>query len=263
MLERILVPLDGSGTAERVLPHVRRLALRQGSEVVLLRVLEPRLIDLHDEAESYLQAEAAPLAKAGLRVRAMVRIGSPAETILEIAEKLPVSLIAMTTHGQSGFQRWIFGSVAVKLLHAESKIPIYLHRPEVEDAPIRRLLVPTDGSDESLAAVPYAIDLAKTFDAEIVGVTVRQFPYEFPNEAAPERKLEALLEPIRALRIPAVGVVQEGNPAERILETAKERGAGAIVMSTHGRSGVSRWVIGSVAEKVIAGAEVPVLVVRG
>jgi nucleotide-binding universal stress UspA family protein len=143
LYEKILVPLDGSALAECVLPHVKAIAAGRGTgQVVLLRVVEPLpagtppAIDFElvqkagvKAAEEYLARIKAELSKEGLNVEAKVLTGRPAETITEFAQRNKVDLITLATHGRSGISRWVFGSVADKLVRSSSA-PVLLIRPK-------------------------------------------------------------------------------------------------------------------------------------
>jgi nucleotide-binding universal stress UspA family protein len=151
MFERILVPLDGSGLAESVLPHARELAARFNSELILLQVLEsaPRMLgesnapgvpeestrtvqDEHartvEDARRYLETVLAGAGGDGFERRTEVVSGQPAETILEYAERANVSLICLSSHGRGGIGRLVFGSVADHVIQ-NSSIPLLLLRP--------------------------------------------------------------------------------------------------------------------------------------
>jgi len=143
LYEKILVPLDGSELAECVLPHVRAIAAASGTgQVVLLRVVEPLpagtppAVDFEvvqkagvKAAEGYLARIKAQLSKEGLNVEAKVLTGRPAETIIDFAQGNKVDLIAIATHGRSGIRRWVFGSVADRLVRSSS-VPVLLIRPK-------------------------------------------------------------------------------------------------------------------------------------
>jgi nucleotide-binding universal stress UspA family protein len=142
MYQKILVPLDGSKLAECVLPHVRAIATGCGiKEVVLLRVVEPippeapPATDFEavqkaafGAAEKYLAGIQVELSKEGLNVEAKVLTGRPAETIADFAQHNEVDLITIATHGRSGVSRWVFGSVADRLVRSSSA-PVLLIRP--------------------------------------------------------------------------------------------------------------------------------------
>jgi nucleotide-binding universal stress UspA family protein len=142
MYRKILVPLDGSELAECVLPHVKTVASGCGAEhVILLRVVEslpaelpPAVVELVQKAGvkaagKYLARKKAQLSKEGLTVEAKVLTGKPAETISEFAQSEKMDLIAIATHGRSGIGRWVFGSVADRLVHS-SFVPTLLIRPK-------------------------------------------------------------------------------------------------------------------------------------
>lgn len=142
MYAKILVPLDGSQLAEEALPHAIALASHYDAEVILLQVVIPLYrpwvreanISSHDllqllrqQAADYLQGQVAQLQAQSLRVRSLVLEGQVAETILYFVREEHIDLIAMSTHGRSGVGRWVFGSVASRILEG-SPVPILLIR---------------------------------------------------------------------------------------------------------------------------------------
>jgi nucleotide-binding universal stress UspA family protein len=143
MYQKILVPLDGSDLAECVLPHVKAIGSGCGvGQLILLSVVAPLHgeipSDIHVEivqeagvkaAKEYLTKIKARLSKEGFDVKAEVLTGRPAETISDFAQHNKVDLIAIATHGRSGISRWIFGSVADRLVRS-SLVPILLIRPK-------------------------------------------------------------------------------------------------------------------------------------
>jgi nucleotide-binding universal stress UspA family protein len=144
--KKILVPLDGSTLAEAALPHAQALASSDEAEIYLLRVsvnpaaefsfsdpsLASDFVDaMEAETLAYLQSIRARLQRAGIRTSFLIRKGSIAETILEVAAGVHADIIAMSTHGRSGISRWLLGSVADRVVH-HSPIPVLLIRPQVE-----------------------------------------------------------------------------------------------------------------------------------
>lgn len=142
MYKKILVPLDGSKTAEVVLAHAQALAFSEGAEIVLLRVAmnvalefamtDPAIIenviqDLQAQSQKYLDDIQAQLKAANIRSSAMVREGAVADVILQTAEELGVDVIAMSTHGRTGPARWLLGSVADRVVR-NSNVPVMLVR---------------------------------------------------------------------------------------------------------------------------------------
>jgi nucleotide-binding universal stress UspA family protein len=274
MITRILVPLDGSFMAEEALHSVRSILRRRDAEVLLLHATgffplaegDPSGVEEHlrQEGERYLRGVERGLAQEGAKVRSLVRLGSAAEAILDTARTEHASLVAMTTHGRTGLPRWVFGSVAEKVLRT-CPVPVLLDRsfagkrPE-ERALIRTILVPIDLSELSLQVIPPVAELASLFEAKVVILNVCG---EGSSCAFPVPQITRAYEELRSAGVPAEPAMAQGDPAAGILETALERSADLIAMTTHGRSGVSRWMLGSVTEKVLRCARVPMLVVRG
>jgi nucleotide-binding universal stress UspA family protein len=134
MYDTILVPLDGSKRAEKILPYIKELAFTRGSTVLLLQVIDPAsfmvapydMVPYHDpemaknlvaEAKSYLTALANALREEGLDVKCMVEQGSVVHTILKVAEREKADLIALASHGRTGLARVFYGSVAAGILN--------------------------------------------------------------------------------------------------------------------------------------------------
>jgi nucleotide-binding universal stress UspA family protein len=151
--KHILVPLDGSELAELALTDALSLAQLNQAEVVLLQVISPfeyivgdsapmtfvdELVKIHqDEALNYLEGITGREEGKNLKVHLAVEIGTPAETIIDYAHQEPIDLIVMATHGRSGLRRWVYGSVADKVLRG-ADVPILLVRahPVQEKAPV-------------------------------------------------------------------------------------------------------------------------------
>ena len=143
MYKKILVPLDGSPLAEAVLPHAQALAKSEGAEIVLLSVpvtpnldylsrtpgLATQIIeDAERETEAYLKTEVEKLTEEGTKVTSVMREGPIPEMILMVAAEVHADVIAMSTHGRSGIQRWLMGSVADRVVH-HAHIPVMLIHP--------------------------------------------------------------------------------------------------------------------------------------
>jgi nucleotide-binding universal stress UspA family protein len=297
MMRKIAIPLDGSPFAERVLAHIPRFGKPDDVELLLVRVIEttryysyiaPDAVHIFDltqwrqEAENYLKRVAGELRELGYRLYTTVVDGDVATSICEVASAQDADLIAMTTHGRSGLQRWIMGSVADRIIRTTQK-PVYLVRPGKEvlsgGAP-QRILVPLDGSALAEAALAPALELTSNNDAELLLVQAVELPELWGEEFVSAETVAALpsLEEQETLaRIYLEGIaaslrqdgrivrihVETGHPATVVASVAAAQTVDTIVMSTHGRSGLSRWVFGSVAEKVVRTVDCPVLLVRG
>lgn len=269
LLSRILVPLDGSDTAEAVLSHLRRILPRQTSSLILVHATPFAPWIDEQQSEKYLRRVAFQLTNDGYPATPLLRMGSPAEVILETALHERASLIALTTHGRTGAARWVLGSVAERVLQASPlpvlvvrSLPSKLSRGRLESLPVRRFLVPLDGSAQSLAALRPVLDLARPVDAQVTLLHVDEpFPYEGRWEP-PDETLKLADQTLREACIPARVEHRKGDPAEEILKASEEEGADLVAMTTHGRSGPSRWIFGSVAARILRSSSVPLLVVR-
>lgn len=281
MFERVLVPLDGSPLAETILSQVRRILFWKDAEIVILRAVSiPPLLagnvasytaQAEEEAKAYVRGQELKLAEKGAKVRSLVRTGPAAGAILEVAESEKATLVAMTTHGRSGLSRWAFGSVAEKVLRA-SPIPLLMTRSFVTDASgtaraatpqelrVQKILVPIERSKLSLEIVPYVAELARLFDAKVLLLNV------CGQEAscdAPMVEMTHAYEHLRESGLAAEPLMRQGDPAEQILQVSRDLSVDFIAMTTHGRSGPAKWPLGSVAEKVLRHASMPLLLVRG
>jgi len=268
LLNRVIVPLDGSTHAEAILSQLRRILHPHESHLTLLHAI-PAAPWVHHEEEKYLRRVAFQLTNDGYPTTSQIRAGSPAETILETALVERASLIALTTHGRTGAARWVLGSVAERVLQASSvpvlvarSFPPTVCRGKLESQPIRNFLVPLDGSRHSLGALVPVLNLARPVDAHVTLLHVTEpSPYEGRWEP-PDETLKEADQVLRAACIPARVEHRKGDPAEVILKAAEEEGIDLVAMTTHGRTGPSRWIFGSVAAKVLRAAPVPMLVVR-
>lgn len=300
MCEKILVPLDGSKTAENVLPYARCFARNLQIPVELLAVVDvaemsrnisaaeglflDTLID--DETRrcgDYLEGIAKNFPTGSVQYR--VEKGKAAEVIVESAATEKTTLIAMATHGRSGLNRWLVGSVAEKVLRATAN-PLLLVRAKEETplwnmAALKSIIVPLDGSELAEAILPAVKDLAKNLDLEVILLRAYAVPYGvytagegFYDPANLEafraqvrgEAIEYLEKKTAALKRNGVAnvtyVAKEGLSADEIISIGRERPDNLIAMCTHGRSGVKRWALGSVTETVVRHAAGPVLVMR-
>ncbi|MGZ8532100.1 MAG: universal stress protein [Candidatus Binatia bacterium] len=285
MYKKILVPLDGSKLAEQVLPYARSLAGAYGAAVTLLRVSDPdaRLpFSASQSASDYLNYTAASLQP--LSVESLEKIGKPAEVIVDSAAAGSNCLIAMATHGVTGPRRWFLGSVASKVVQSAAN-PILLIRPMEEGLPpatitLKRVVVPLDGSGLAEKVLPHVASLARKLKLEVQLVrayapppdaylvadgVIDQGPAQFRRSMHEEceKYLDGKVAGLRADGVdPVTATVIEGDAANEIVELAAGSPQSLIAMSTHGRSGVGRWVLGSVAERVVQYSRAPVLLIR-
>jgi nucleotide-binding universal stress UspA family protein len=299
MLKNIVVPLDGSDLARRALEPALGLAGQAGGTVTLVRVpvmahmvvpadsgyavLYPEQSLEHSakQAQDYLETLRAALAAgpqpAGTaRVQIEVRRGDVAEAIAGAAAAHEAGLIVMSSHGYSGFTRWLLGSVAEKALRIAPCPVLVVRSPE----PLRHMLVPLDGSPLSEGALGPALEVAAALGLKVTLLravpTVDSSEMEHLNHIergfgrrVEEELVDAAKEYLQELSrqhsragLKLETTVRFEPAAEAILEFAETHAADLIAMATHGRTGLQRWVYGSVTEKVLRGAPHSMLVVR-
>jgi nucleotide-binding universal stress UspA family protein len=278
MAERVLLPLDGSPQAESVLPQIRRLLEKRDAELVLVRAVHliPAtdvdygilVAELQEQAEKHLAAVEKRLRDEGLRVRGVVAQGPPADVIVETARAEKATLIAMGTHGRTGMARLIFGSVT-ELVLRRAGVPVFLVRTGEAAAPppkarlFGRILVPIGAGELSLKVLDVVREFARPHDSKVFLLhVVEENPYE-TRWNFPTGELKLAADRLINATIPTQTIFRKGDAAKEILAAAKDEDIDLIAMTTHGRRGVPRWVLGSVAEKVLRGATVPMLVVKG
>ncbi len=319
MFKKILVPLDGSEHARKIVGWATGLARALGAEIVLLSVIDPEDIDILEattrglekhsatggsavssavrtpadvinqaiaQAENDLQSEAEKIKAEGVRSSVSVGAGSPAEVIVSEAHAESVDLIAMATRRESALARGVLGSVTDRVLHSTSIPLLTLYPGEIHDfkdssGGPERIIVPLDGSALSESAIQPAMEIAKASGAEIIFTEILRLPFfgvgvagieygagdysgDFGIEA---QKLEistylrSFIRDAEASGIKASENVRSGSPSQQIVEEASEIDGSIIVMASHGSGGLKRWVVGSVADKVIRSARRPVLVI--
>lgn len=310
MYSKVVIPLDGSELAEGVLPHVAEVIRDRGSQVYLLSVaplmkgMSPAAVDappppdgvrgerkrVEEELVAYLQTVAKELEPVAADVQVGVRFGRQADEILAFVSDVGADLIAMSTHGRSGIGRWVFGSVADRMLRGAA-CPVLLVRARSRGAvtaplprtPYECILVPLDGSELAEQVLPYVKALIRPNHTSIHLVSVlttglgdrtvallTSYPPGLRLATTAlhhaEIQLRSYLRSVAAVlreRGAAVHIaIQRGSPADEILACAAKVEADLISMTTHGFSGLSRWVYGNVAGKVLQGAHAPVLLVR-
>src|SRR6266568_4084621 len=299
MYTRILIPLDGSKAAEKVLPYARALAGRLKVPVELMEVIDiadmvthiavekARYLDtmIEDRArssEAYLEGVAKTFPEAG--VKCAIEKGRAAEVIIGKAEADPGTLIAMATHGRSGIDRWLLGSVAEKVLRGTAN-PLLLIRGADEvktegEATLKSVIVPLDGSELAESVLPTVVEIAKKLNLEITLFRAYNIPYsaygggdgyyaiDFNELIAVMRDeaqeyLEKKKAELKKQGLEKVSYIsKEGFSADQIISLGRNTPDNLIAMCTHGRSGVKRWVLGSVTETVVRHSGDPVLVLR-
>jgi nucleotide-binding universal stress UspA family protein len=292
MIGKILVPLDGSDEAKAIMPYVTRLALGLGVPIVLLSVLDQGSLDVDDPDFSSLYERAAAgarerlhdvahgLAEEGVDATGVTVSGKSPKEIIEEADRRECGLIAMSTHGRNVLARGILGSVTDRVVHL-SHVPVLAITPERartyrgSDATLTKIMAPLDGSSLAESALPYVVELAHKLSLEVMLVRVIEpvhvfwmdhFPASLAEEQeAIEAEAKAYLSDMAA-RLATEGLSVNwqllfGHTATTIVELAGETPHDIIVMASHGRSGFTRWALGSVSQALIRGTGDPVLIV--
>lgn len=280
--ERILVPLDGSTEAAEVLTQVAGLLRSPGAECTLLTVVERfrnplRPLSASEVgdverlalASAALRERTAEVEALGARVKFEVVSGVAAEAILANVDAASPSLVVMRSLARRS-SSWLRGSVSQRVLR-HCPAPLLILPPGQVEHPFSKILVPLDGSDTGLAVLPAVEQLARLSSSTVVLARFASGEQEFiaagedAGPATPAR-LRASLAPMKT-RLEQLGTevqlrVGFGDPAERILAVAKEEDTDLIAMTTHGRSGWSRWTFGSVADRLFSRCQRSLLVVR-
>lgn len=295
MFDRILVPLDGSERAEAILTHIAPFLRAADAELVVLAVVEGAdaqrkpdiaLLDAaRERAERYVESVRERLAEAGLRATSSIRPGRPATQILAAAEEVEADLIALASHGYGGLERLFYGSTAERVLRA-SDVPVLLVKSWIEwDDPADRyealplepigwrdILVPLDGSREAEWALPLAAKLARSQQGRVhllrvVPILPRTGFWIPPPEGGPDAGgekdyLALLADGLNRSGVETRTFVAHGAVIDAIRAYVDEHTVGLIAMTTHGRSGWSRWMLGSVSESLLRSLHTPILLRR-
>jgi len=281
---RMLIPLDGSELAERALPYAKNLAKTKGSEVILFTVSVASVGQLDRPMKAYLELNAKELESQGIKASIAISYGNMSDEIIKFADKNKIDLIIISTHGQSGIKRWVLGSVALKVLHGTCT-PVLLIKSrahKISEVEFKKILIPIDGSPFSEASIPYVKELAKGTDGEIVLLRVSEPPVLSADRSPAikpsweeyrdilmteiQRQAEEYMEGIKAnieksgIKVRSQAIL--GKAVESILRVAQKENINLIAMTTHGRTGVSRWIYGSVASRIVEESLQPVMLIR-
>lgn len=284
-MKRILVPLDGTEWAASILPDAMRLA-GPGGELVLVRDVTSAIYDpvtgyysenvAFEAAQEYLDAQMKKLCEAGVAAETNVLcLFDRAWAIDEAARVFKADMIACATHGRSVSGRLVRGSIAWKAM-AHSPVPGLLRHPNGEtevvppaDAVPRRILVPLDGSTEAERAIPLAVQLANEWHAELwlthvlVDMPIPALAY-YPNVVPPplntsdKQDARMYLDGLAAQLPGSVHIsVLIGPVTDALAQEIEKSSITDVVMATHGRTGLPRVILGSVADELIHRLHVP------
>lgn len=292
MYEAILVPTDGSDPARAAARHAVSLARGFDATVHLLSVVDEGgyskgLVDYDAQMREHraaLEAEAREaiadiepiVAEADRTCITAVEHGSPHDVIESYATLEGIDLIAMGTHGRTGLDRLLMGSVTERVMRT-ADVPVLATRTAPDSGPeYDEVLIPTDGSEGATAAVDHGLAIARQFDATahvLSVVPVGRYAAGYDAGPGIPDVVEALTESSRraveavAERAEQMGVeyrthVAEGTPYSSIRNYVDDLDVDIVTMGTHGRRGIRRYLLGSVTERTVRTSDVPVVAVR-
>jgi nucleotide-binding universal stress UspA family protein len=283
MYDSILLPVDGSEHAAKIVHHAAELAQWTGATIQVLfvadttqdsvTVVDGTVVDaLEQEGETIVADVAEILETLGVEHGTDVVQGNPAPTIADYAERYDYDLIVLPTHGRTGISRYLLGSVTEKVVRL-SDVPVLTARMQSDEQltfPYETILIPTDGSLASTAAARHGLALAATLDATVhvlsvvddtsLGPDVRSALSADELERPATEAVESVVTEADDYDLAHVQTyVEHGPPAEVISEYIETSDINAVVMGSSGRRGVDRILLGSVAEKTVRSAPVPVI----
>jgi nucleotide-binding universal stress UspA family protein len=290
MLQKILVPLDGSSLGELSLNYAAELARSMNSELHLVSVCDRISKEYRNICSVYVgkMSEGLRSFKRGKtalpQVRTAVIDGQPDVKILDYAAENKIDLIILVSHGHSGIMPWATGSTANKIIQ-KSSIPVLLIRAsdniDTKQVPglFKKILVPLDGSAMSEAVLPYVKEIAAHSGSEIIlldvlehGQHVRTIGgidyFEYSDEQVEAMRLEiiAYLDRINGQLVKdgftVKSIVKKGDIAREIIDTIIQEDVNLVAMSSHGKSAATKWVLGSVSQKILQTGKKPLLLVR-
>ncbi|HEX6558259.1 MAG TPA: universal stress protein [Longimicrobiales bacterium] len=302
MAAPILVPVDGSSFSEQAVALAADLAKRAGAPLHIVQVhtfshpvAYPEIVPPYEpdwetalrihQRDHLARLRNDTFTATGLNPTAALLEGPIVDCLVHYVESHGIGQIVMTSHGRGGLSRAWLGSVASELVRFVG-VPVLLIRPSntvhhrTELNSIRHVLVPLDGSLLSESVLPYAVDLARTCDARITLIEAVPPVYaisgggQVPDVSTDVRAAEAArnetaryLEHVAGMLRGAglnveIGVLTHWQAAHAIIDYATDHAVDLIAMATHGRGAWSRWVVGSVADKVLRGCQIPMLVLR-
>lgn len=279
---KMLVAFDGSPSAENALIQAFKLARDEKIWITVATVVPSYdgdmdltgVSDIHKllrrPGEKILSRAAGFAEKEGVLIKTVIEEGIPHERLLEIAvSENSSSLILMGRRGLSRIEKSLVGSTTARVIgHSINDVLVI---PEGSEIGWQRILVATDGSRHSIQAAEKAIDIARSYKGSLLVLGVVDFPAEFYGEAPDVvehmvREMQGFVSAVRekaeAAGVEASGRVMEGDAHAAITETARKERIQAIVLGSHGRTGIKRLLMGSVAEKVIGYAHCPTLVAK-
>jgi len=286
MYETILVPIDGSDPAEVAAEEAIEIARRFDASLSLLAVLEtpesahssvgtePDRDDLDEQVERAIERIEAHAVEAGVPHETLIERGIPHDVISATVSDRDAEMVAMGTHGRTGVERILLGSVTERVLRTSS-VPVLTAHERDDVGVFDDILVPTDGSTTADRAADHALALAERDGATVHALSVVDVQ-AMASGLDMGAGLPGVVETLTDQREDAVAAVRdraedrgidcetavlEGGPVKAIGDYVDDNGIDIVTMGTHGHSGIERLLLGSVAERTIRTSDVPVLAV--
>ena len=286
--EKILLSTDGSEFSEGAVREAIKLAKKCSSKLTVLSVIDtnpefdalaPQIMEKKEKAaRQNLDAVQARARQEGVDCETIIREGEePYKYIVDEAIKKKSTMLVMGRRGRTGLKRLVMGSVTARVIgHAPCNVLVVPRAAQLE---FKNIVVATDGSKYSAAAASEAIGLAKRNGSALTVIAVVPSELMTPTDIdftmtqreliaekelhEAEKNAKAVKEAAQKEGVAVKAFVLSGKPADAIIETAQDKNADLIVLGSHGRTGIERLLMGSVAERVIVTASCAVLVVKG
>lgn len=282
MFERILVAVDGSDSAISALRQALSLARSEKSTVHVLAVVPPyegdlRLVGVRGHVRDVMKepfekalAEAVAVADSlGFPVKPILVEGEPPQTIVDLADAHGADLIVAGVRGQNPAERLLLGSMVSRVIgYSRTHVMVCPRNSEIG---LVKVIVAFDGSESATGALSLAFDFAREYGSDLDVLSVADVPshlYGVSPAAASDliekarRSLEKAERHAADNDVSAGFLLLEGDPSDIVVETARQKNAGLIIMGSHGRTGIRRLLMGSVTERVIGHSPCPVIVAR-
>ena len=293
----IMVATDGSEAAKRAVDSAVKIAQQNKAKLYAVHVIspgetkvtqhDPRDAEWKEHIKENLMAQGREATKyvetagkiVGVEVESVILEGNPANEIVNFAEKNDIELIVTGTLGKTGITKFLLGSVAENVVR-HSKKPVLVagimeSGTKIKDKPYSQILIATDGSKSAEDAAYLGIKFARQYDAKVYAVYVisittydtvcldESWSIEHCEECEKtgHRATSSVVEKAKFAGLEAESVILKGNTAEKILDFADEHDIDLVVVGSLGKSGIEHFALGSVSEKVVRHAKVPVLVV--
>ncbi|MEW6679194.1 MAG: universal stress protein [Pseudomonadota bacterium] len=267
-IARVLVATDGSEYSAGAIRTALAVAGHCGASVTGMSVAlynpeySTLVPNLGEEAEKRAREALVSFTEAvGDGAQTLtVEAADPAQGIVEGTRQVDADVVVMGRRGKRGLARMMVGDATAKVIgHADCAVLVCPRAARLWE---KRILLATDGSAHSEAAAGTAGHLAKRFNLPVTVVSVITSSHSAARRAEAEKAVNAKVERMRAQGVTVEGLIEEGRPDEAIVKAAEDVGADLIIMGSHGRTGLTKILLGSVAERVIGQAHCPVLVVK-